>query len=247
MSISIVYDYSEQSHVLLGDFKDEHIKFREEVLRPAEYAHFNSRLYTGPGWIVDKVHLDDLVNALKSYNLPFAETTFDKEIRTTKRKENWRKASQRRGRKATSRPVSTPSPWSSSPPKEWLNVPSLSVDTHPQPAPMVVDTPSQPAPMVVDAPPQPVDHTQWAQETIDKEYRSIDRSKVTFIHQAVVEKIRNYIEHNGLFQQQYGVNIIFTFEERLLVDKSMERLRELGFTVLIEGVEGVGNYFVTKY
>lgn len=232
--ISIVYDYSEQSHVLLGDFKNTHAKFREEVLHPAEYAHFNSRLYTGPGWLVEKVRVDDLINSLKNYNLNFAESKFDKEIRTLKRKENWRKASKRRsGRKTARQPVVT----------HTQPQPTI-VDTPPQrplPPPEEVDKPSQP--MAVDTPSQPVvDYAEWFHTTIYQEYLSLNHND-TFIHRSVVKKILNYVERHGAPRKPLGINIFFTVEERVLVNRSMARLRQLGFTVLNKGI---GNYCVTR-
>ena len=96
MSVSIIRNYSLQSHILVGDFKDEHAQFREQILRPAEYAHFHSRLYTGPGWTIKKEHLQELADALKRFNISFAEEVFDDNIRKEKNREKWRTAYRKR-------------------------------------------------------------------------------------------------------------------------------------------------------
>ena len=96
MSVNIIRDYSSQSHILVGDFKEEYAQFREQILRPAEYAHFHSRLYTGPGWTIKKEHLQELADALTRFDIPFAEEVFNNNIRKEKNKEKWRTAYRKR-------------------------------------------------------------------------------------------------------------------------------------------------------
>lgn len=96
---TIFLDYTPNSHILTGPFKDEYAKFREEYLRPALFAHYNSRLLTGPGWTIEKNALPQLEDALRRNEIVFETTNFDPEIRKIKNREKWRRAYQKRKEK----------------------------------------------------------------------------------------------------------------------------------------------------
>jgi len=87
----IVKNYSDNSHVLLGDFKDRFEQFRLDVLRPSKAYHFNGRLLTGPGWVVGKESLEELKASLAAASITFDEVTFDPEQRKNHIREYQRK------------------------------------------------------------------------------------------------------------------------------------------------------------
>jgi len=94
-SVKIVKDYTRESHVLVGDFKNKYENFRVEYLRKADFAHYNSKLLTGPGWTICKKNIHDVISALEKYNINFEEEIFDQ----NKRKEHNRLQNKRRYQK----------------------------------------------------------------------------------------------------------------------------------------------------
>ena len=77
----IVLNYTERSHVLLGDFKDRFKFFRIEMLRSAEWAHFNGQLLIGVGWVIRQDSIEWLKIELNHSGITFDEVTFDQKRR----------------------------------------------------------------------------------------------------------------------------------------------------------------------
>ena len=77
----IVLDYTKNSHVLLGDFKEKFKFFRIHILSPAEWAHFHGRLLTGAGWVIQKDSITKLIVELNLAEITFDKVTFDQKYR----------------------------------------------------------------------------------------------------------------------------------------------------------------------
>lgn len=104
----IVKNYSDNSHVLLGDFKDRFEQFRLDVLRPGKAYHFNGRLLTGPGWVVGKESLEELKASLSGASITFDEVTFDPEQRKNHIRAYQRKRYAKRTKASRANPPSKP-------------------------------------------------------------------------------------------------------------------------------------------
>lgn len=69
-SVPTIYlDYSNRSHVLVGDFKDEFSVFREKVLTPSKDFIYNPKLKVGKGWLIDKEKYSELLSALLEHKI----------------------------------------------------------------------------------------------------------------------------------------------------------------------------------
>ena len=67
--ISVVLDYSPNSHAIFGDFRDE-----EEFKKFLKYSggiKFNKYLRYGPGWVMSKKRLREVENSLEENNLEY--------------------------------------------------------------------------------------------------------------------------------------------------------------------------------
>ncbi len=94
--VIIHLNYTGISHVLTGDFKTKLEQFRLDFLSPNDWIHFNSRLYTGAGWIFSHDKLTDVENALKDAQLEYEIHDFNPTIRVESRKEYERNRTKKR-------------------------------------------------------------------------------------------------------------------------------------------------------
>lgn len=81
--VQLVTDYtsksgSQNSVILMGNFKTQHVEFRENVLKRLG-GRFNSQLSCGAGWVFPKKKMGSLVEKLEEHGIEF-ETVSEKEL-----------------------------------------------------------------------------------------------------------------------------------------------------------------------
>jgi hypothetical protein len=96
---TIYLNYSENSHALVGDFKEKYAECRTENFSRNPVINYNSKLYVGCGWTLRKEKLDWLKDILRKYEIEFEEKNFDPAIRKEKIKERRRAAYKKRTEK----------------------------------------------------------------------------------------------------------------------------------------------------
>jgi len=79
-------NYSERSHVLVGDFQETYKSFREEVLSASKSYTYNPRLKVGCGWLINKESYSVLCEKLTERDVLYTEAETTPELRAKQKK-----------------------------------------------------------------------------------------------------------------------------------------------------------------
>lgn len=68
-------NYTQESHLLIGDFKEQYKDFRINVLRKTGWIHYQPRLKVGKGWVFKKEKESELISLLNSNRISYKWNT----------------------------------------------------------------------------------------------------------------------------------------------------------------------------